>query len=258
MEATNNPIVVTRDGAVLTVTLNRAEKKNAFTQQMYQACADAFTSVSKDESIKVVVFRGAGGCFSAGNDLQDFLSHQHAPEPFKHTLAFMRALLHCPVPVVAEVQGVAIGIGTTLLQHCDFVYAQSDSKFAVPFTQLGLCPEYAASQRLIDIVGLRKATEWLLLAEPFTAHEALQAGLLNQLFDDATELTAQVNKTVARLVSLPRDAMVTSKRLIAAPDTVDVIEREISEFGRLLAAEAAQEAMEAFVERRPVNAERYQ
>lgn len=258
MEHIEQPVIVTQTTSVLTVMLNRPTKKNAFTQAMYQQCADALSLIDEQSSIKVVVIKGAGDSFSAGNDLKDFLSHQHADNPFEHTLNFMRALVKCPVPVIAQVNGVAVGIGTTLLQHCDFVYAHKQSRFNMPFIQLGLCPEYAASQRMAEIVGVRKATEWLLLAQPFDAVEALDAGLLNAIFDDEQQLQEKVTTTVERLVSLPRDALVTSKRLMASVTTPEVIETEIVEFGRLLKQEAAQEAMASFVERRPINLARYQ
>ena len=257
MEQIEQPVVITHTASQLTVMLNRPNKKNAFTQAMYQQCADALSLITDESTIKVVVIKGAGDSFSAGNDLKDFLSHQHLDDPFEHTLNFMRALVRCPVPVIAQVHGVAVGIGTTLLQHCDFVYAHKQSRFNMPFVQLGLCPEYAASQRMAQIVGVRKATEWLLLAQPFDAVEALDAGLLNGIFEDEQQLQSQVTATVERLVSLPRDALVTSKRLMAAATTPEVIETEIVEFGRLLKQEAAQEAMASFVERRPINQTRY-
>jgi enoyl-CoA hydratase/carnithine racemase len=242
---------------ILTITLNRPDKKNAFTQAMYRQCADILAEVSTNPDVRVVVITGAGGSFSAGNDLHDFLANQSSPEPFKHTLAFMTALLRCPVPVIAQVQGVAIGIGTTLLQHCDFVYAHSNSRFSMPFTQLGLCPEYAASQRMADIVGVRKATEWLLLAEPFDAQEAMTAGLLSGVFASDDELSAKVDKTASRLASLPKEAIRQSKQLMQDPRTQQVIDDEIVLFGELLKQQAAQEAMNAFIERRKPDPSKY-
>ena len=170
-------IITETNQQCLTITLNRTDKKNALTRDMYQEMANAILGVKNDGSTKVVVIKGAGDCFTAGNDIGDFAQQQdHAQVP--ETAAFMRALAACHLPVIAQVHGLAVGIGTTLLLHCDFVYATPDTRFVLPFINLGLVPEYASSYLLPKVAGHIKAAEWLMLGEPFTSADAYQFGIL--------------------------------------------------------------------------------
>ena len=168
------------DGAIATVAFNRPEKKNAITAAMYQSAADALQAADANAAVRVIVITGDGGCFTAGNDLEDFL--QRPPQGHDNPVTqFMHALRTTTKPVIAAVPGLAIGIGTTLLMHCELVYAAETAKFAMPFTQLGLCPEFASSVLLPRMAGYQRAAEKLLFGEPFDAIEAEKMGLVNRV-----------------------------------------------------------------------------
>lgn len=241
----------TTDGGIATLAFNRPDKKNAITADMYAALAQGLLSAAAEDSVRVTVIAGSPGVFTAGNDLDDFLHHppQGHDSPVLH---FMRALRDHPKPVIARVDGMAIGIGTTLLMHCDLVYASEQARFAMPFTQLGLCAEFASSLLLPQLAGYHRAAEMLLTGESFSVEVAVEIGLVNRAMP-LSELETFVRSMAQALAALPSDAVRTTKRLMKAAQlsTVDVVmQEELSEFMRLLSGPDAREAFEAFVQKR--------
>ena len=172
---------------VLTLRLNRADKKNALTQAMYAALADALKAAETNPEVRVVVFAGAPDAFTAGNDLQDFLKNPPQGEDAP-VARFMRALAAFPKPVIAAVNGVAVGIGVTLLLHSDLVYVGQNARLQMPFTNIGICPEFASTYILPRLMGNVRAAELTLFGEPFTAAKALEYGLVNGRAPTAEEL----------------------------------------------------------------------
>jgi enoyl-CoA hydratase/carnithine racemase len=244
-------ILIERADGVLSIVLNRAEKKNAITSAMYQEMADGFYEAEKDPTVRAVLLRGNGGVFSAGNDLEDFLNTppQGMDAP---VIQFLKRISACPKPVVAAVSGVAVGIGTTMLLHCDLVYATPTTKFSLPFAQLGLCPEAASSLLLPRIAGYQRAAEKLLLGEAFDANEAVSMGFVNGLID-ATEVDAYAMGKAKKLAALPASSLRVTKALMKDADASEVlgrIEEEVGQFGRMLIAPEAKEAFQAFFEKR--------
>lgn len=243
-------ILVSQQDAVLTITINRPEKKNALTRDMYTAMADALEDANSSSDIKVVLIQGEGDGFTAGNDISMFAGVSKG-ETNTETVRFMKALASSPIPVVAKVHGAAVGIGTTLLFHCDFVYCAEDTYFSLPFINLALVPEFGSSKILPNLVGHRKAAEWLMLGEPFGAEEALANGIVNNVAS-LTELDELCQKTIAKLLAKPREAMQKTKALMK-PDYNDMmahVEDEIKVFGEQLISAPAKEAFDAFLNKR--------
>jgi enoyl-CoA hydratase/carnithine racemase len=243
-------LVDTRAG-VMTITLNRVAKKNSFTGAMYATMAQALEQATTDESVRAVVLQGHETIFSAGNDIGDFLSapptDQDAP-----VFRFMRAISTFPKPVVAAVCGPAVGIGTTLLFHCDLVYAGDNAQFSMPFVNLGLCPEAASSYLAPQLMGYGRAAEALLLGEPFMAEAALEMGLISRIVPPA-EVAALAQRQAQKLASKPVSAVLATKRLLRKGQASLVAERIVEEaqtFGRMLNEPAAKEAFTAFMEKR--------
>ncbi|MCC5824559.1 enoyl-CoA hydratase [Alkalimonas sp.] len=232
---------------VLSLTLQRPDKKNALNQQMYQQLADALKQAAQDEQVKVVLLQGQDDCFTAGNDLQDFidggeLNQQHP------TVRFLYQLAEFPKPIVAAVAGLAIGIGTTALLHCELVYATADTRFQLPFTKLGLCPEAASSLLLPQLIGYHRACEYLLLAEPFDGVTAERMGLVNRLLPQ-DELLAFAGQKARQLAAMPTQAIQSSKRLLKATQQEALhytLREELNEFQQLLQSEACQQAVQQF------------
>lgn len=239
-----------QQGAVLKLGLNRPEKKNALSQQMYRQLSAALEQAAADNSIHVVLLHGSSDCFSAGNDLLDFLgagelNRQHP------TVQFLYQLAQFNKPLVAAVAGLAIGIGTTALLHCDLVYAADNARFQLPFTQLGLCPEAGSSVLLPNLVGYQRAAQFLLLGEAFGASDALQMGLVNQVVT-GQDLLVLAEEKAAKLAALPADAVQSSKALLkrnAQTLTIDTIAAELVQFQRLLQSEPCQQRISAFFKR---------
>lgn len=233
-------VLQSRDGAALYLTLNRAAKKNALTQDMYQALLDGINEAEADESIHVVVIRADGDSFSAGNDLGDFLRHGEI-KPDAPVFQLLKRLPQLTVPLVAAVQGAAIGIGTTLLLHCDFILAADDTTFALPFVDLALVPEAGSSLLLPQLAGYTKAAELLLLGEPFDAAKADSIGLVTQVVARG-DLEARTSALVEKLSSKPPQALRRSKQLLKTQveSTSARIERELGVFMQALGSEEAQ------------------
>lgn len=244
-------ILVERASGVMTIALNRPDKKNAITSAMYSAMAEALDAARDDAGIRAMLIRGTPGAFSAGNDLEDFMKAPPTSDDAP-VLRFLRAISTAPKPVVASVSGVAVGIGTTLLLHCDAVYAAQTATFSLPFVQLALCPEAASSLLLPRVAGYTLAAEKLLLGEPFDATEAHRMGIVNRLLP-ADEVDAFAFAQAAKLAALPASSLRVTKALMKRASDEEIAQRmreEILHFGKLLLAPEAREAMTAFFQKR--------
>src|SRR5262245_28833774 len=236
----------------------RADKKNAFTGPMYNAMSEALDASEKNDAIAAHVFIGSGGIFSAGNDINDFLRRAQAtasgdgrgiPAP---SLDFIRRLPKVTKPMIAAVDGLAVGIGTTLLLHCDLVYATPAASLRTPFLDLGLIQEAGSSITAPARLGYPRAFEMICLGEPFGAERALQAGLVNAVVP-ADQLEATALKAARRLAAKPRQALMTSRRLLRQnfPDLGAMIDAEAAAYQVLMVSPEAREAFTAFLEKRP-------
>ena len=249
-------IVTSKADGILTMQFNRPERKNAITAVMYQAMADALTAAEGDAEVRAILITGRPEIFTAGNDLDDFMKNSAplpgVPAEARPVFQFMRALAGSTKPVVAAVSGAAIGIGTTLLLHCDLVYAADNAKFAMPFAQLGLCPEFASSLLFPQLAGYPRAAEKLLLGETFLADEAYHMGLVSKVLPLA-DLMPYAQQQAAKLVALPAASIRTTKGLMKMAKTGpvnDAITAENKLFGAMLLAPEAKEAFTAFFEKR--------
>jgi enoyl-CoA hydratase/carnithine racemase len=239
------------EAGVMTITLNRVDKKNSITSAMYSALADALDAAKNDAQVRAVVIQGHETIFSAGNDIADFLnkppSTQDAP-----VFRFLHGISSFAKPIVASVCGPAVGIGTTLLLHCDLIYAGDNAAFSMPFVNLGLCPEAASSLLVPQLMGYPRAAEALLLGEPFTAETALEIGLINRIVPPA-EANALAQQQARKLAAKPLTALIETKRLMKSGNASVVTQRigeEATSFGKMLTAPAAREAFTAFMEKR--------
>jgi enoyl-CoA hydratase/carnithine racemase len=205
-------IVTERSGNILSIQLNRPAKKNAMTSSMYITMAELLNGAAKDEQIRVVLWYGAGNSFTAGNDIEDFM--KNPPPPGESPQAqLIHALINFEKPLVAAVQGVAIGGGTTMLAHCDFVYAGESAKFQMPFVNLALVPEFGSTYLLPLRFGYTRAAELILLGRPFDASRAAELGLITQVVPDQS-LLATATETARTLTLKPAAAVQASKRLM--------------------------------------------
>ena len=235
---------------VRVVTMNRPDKKNALTQDMYAAMADAVASADDDPDVKAVVITGSEDIFTSGNDLNDFLN---APINDDETPVwrFLRAIAETSTPLIAAVNGAGVGIGTTMLLHCDFVYANKDARFHMPFINLAVVPEAASSLLLPRCAGYRKAAELLMLGEPFDAEEAAAAGVISAIAEGKSELDMAM-ETARKLAAKPPAALRQTKSLLRG-ENQSMIERlkiESDAFKVCLTSPEAREAMTAFLEKR--------
>ncbi|QKH35407.1 enoyl-CoA hydratase/isomerase family protein [Achromobacter pestifer] len=237
---------VSRDGAVLTLTINRPDRRNALDTATYAALTEQIALASADMAVAAVVLTGAGEHFTAGNDLRDFQAERGAGD--SAGLTFLRTLATAEVPVIAAVEGYAIGIGVTLLQHCDFVYTGEGATFRIPFVALGLCPEGASSLLMPRLVGARRAAEWLLQGKAFTAQDACDAGLATSVTAKGQAL-ATAQATAADLERQPRAALRLTKAMLRRPDRQaiqDTLDYEAQQFRIRLQSEEAQAAFAKF------------
>lgn len=206
-------IVTEREGAILTLTLDRPERRNALTQPMYAALTAALERAAGDDRVRVVRFRGAGGSFTAGNDLNDFRSALREEGVELPVVRFLHAVIDFPKPLLAQVRGHAVGIGTTLLLHCDAVIAAGDASFRLPFVPLGLVPEFGSSRLMVELAGLQRASRWLLTGEAFGAATAEELGLVGHVCD-AVALDAVTLAWCRRYAELPPGALVAARALV--------------------------------------------
>jgi enoyl-CoA hydratase/carnithine racemase len=233
------------DGAVAVLRFARPAKRNAITVAMYEALTAALHAAIADEAVRAVVFLGADGVFTAGNDLKDFMANPPTGED-SAVFRLLQALVDCPKPLVAGVDGPAVGIGTTMLLHCDLVVASDRARFQMPFVKLGLVPEGASSVLLPGRVGMQRASEWLLLGEPFSAQEAHAAGLVNAVVAPA-EVDARAMAYAAALADRPPEAVRLAKALLRDPQRAQVHEALAREGAVFIERLQAPEAHAAFM-----------
>lgn len=253
-----------REFYIQTIRINRPDKKNALLPEMYLAIAGAIDSAQKDRNVRVTVLTGTGDAFTAGNDIGDFITmadgkgdviptQGNAPFP-----AFLAALLAAQKPIIAAVNGLAVGVGVTVLPHCDLVYAADTARFSMPFVNLGIVPEAASTVLMPAMFGRMRAMELFLLADPFGAQKAHQLGLVNAIFP-AGQLMQEVMAIAARLAAKPPSAVRATKRLVLAHSAL--MEKAIEAEGRTIDVQVrtpeSREAMKAFKERRPPDFSRF-
>ncbi len=242
---------------IMRIGMHRPEKKNALTVAMYEALEQGLARAEADAGVRVVVVHGQEDCFSAGNDLADFLARP--AEAAKPALRFIARLAVFPKPLIAAVAGPAVGIGTTMCLHCDLVYAAANARFALSFAALGLVPEAGSSLLLPLIAGHQRAAEAFLLAEPFDAAKAASLGFVNEVVTQGSVMERAL-LAAGRIATLPPAAIRATKALLKAPHREGLraqIDAEGRVFGERLASPEAQEAMQAFLERRKPDFSRF-
>jgi enoyl-CoA hydratase/carnithine racemase len=246
-----NHIKTAMGNGVATIEIARPEKKNALTMAMYQAMADAIDAARGDAAVRALLITGQPGVFTSGNDLEDFM--QRPPQgPDSPVFRFMQALVACDKPVVAAVTGAAVGIGTTMLLHCDLVYVSDEARLALPFVSLGLVPEYASSLLLPRLIGHARAAEKLLLGDPFGPQDAVDCGIANAVLP-AAEVVPHARRVAERFNALPPEAVRESKRLMRralAEPVAQAMREEGAMFAQRLRSPEAREAFTAFFEKR--------
>jgi enoyl-CoA hydratase/carnithine racemase len=236
---------------VAVIEIARPEKKNALTQAMYTAMAEAIVAADADSTIRALLITGQPGIFTSGNDLEDFMQRPPSGEE-SPVFVFMKALADCGKPVVAAVTGGAIGIGTTMLLHCDLVYVSDEARLAMPFVSLGLVPEYASSLLIPQRVGHAKATELLLLGEPFNGERAVEMGIANAVLP-AAEVVNHARRMAERFNALPPGAVRETKALMRRGQAAlvkETIAVEAGIFSKRLRSPEAMEAFQAFFQKR--------
>lgn len=247
----SNDILTHVEGGVMTITLNRLDKKNSLTSAMYGAMADALVQAEGDTAVRVVLLQGHETIFSAGNDIGDFLNKPPAGND-SPVFRFLRGIAAFPKPLLAAVCGPAVGVGTTMLFHCDLVYAGDNAAFSTPFVNLGLCPEAASSLLVPQMLGYHRAAEALLMGEPFMAEAALEVGLVNRVVPP-TEANSYAQAQARKLAAKPLTSLVETKRLMKKGQAALIVQQMADEsvsFGRMLGEPAAKEAFGAFMEKR--------
>lgn len=244
-------IITEKLQGVLRVEICRPEKKNALTAAMYKRLADIFHNAARDKDVRVLLLHGQAGVFTAGNDLGEFL-HDPPMDEDAPVFKFLAAFRDFPKPFIAAVCGAAVGIGTTMLLHCDLIYAGETARFRLPFVSLGLCPEAASSLLLPALVGHARAAEIILLGEPFDAAKALEIGLVNEVLPDAALLDHTLAKARG-LATQPPAAVRLSKQLLKRSRAALIMEtmaEEDRQFKMRLASPEAKEAFGAFLDKR--------
>ncbi len=243
---------------VLRIELARIDKKNALTQDMYRAMRQALQDADADPQVRAILIHGARDCFTAGNDLKDFLDRKPGGGPAE-SFQFINALPKVAKPMIAAVGGAAVGVGTTMLLHCDLVYASPGARFQMPFVPLGVVPEAASSLLLPMIAGYQRAAELLLLGQPFGAEKALAAGFVTEIVPEA-ELLEYARNAAAAVAALPPASVRHAKALMKRP-LLEAIAAQMQEEGRVFAerlqSPEAKEAMTAFLEKRKPDFSRF-
>ena len=241
---------------VATIEIARPEKKNALTAAMYQAMADAIRAAADDKAVRSVLITGQPGIFTSGNDIEDFMSRPPSAggsgSEESSVAQFMRALIECDKPVIAAVTGAAIGIGTTMLLHCDLVYVSDEARLVMPFVALGLVPEFASSLLVPQLMGHAKAAEKLLLGDPFTAEQAVDCGIANAVLP-AGEVVNHARRVAERFNQLPPGAVQGAKKLLRGPQREQILATTRTEgtlFSQRLRSPEAMEAFQAFFQKR--------
>jgi enoyl-CoA hydratase/carnithine racemase len=245
-------VIVTDEGPIRILRLNRPDKKNALTNAMYDTLSEALEHAAVSTAIRCVVIAGGPAAFTAGADLQDFLHAARQMEGLRpQAMRFLHRIAHAGKPLVAAVEGVAVGIGTTLLLHCDYVVAATDARFSTPFVNLGLIPEAASSLLMPRLMGTRRAFELLVMGRPLSAADAKAVGLVNAVVP-AGEVEAEAMKAARQIAALPAEAVAASRRLIrgSTAEVVRRIDEEAEIFKRRLKSDEARAAFEAFFSRK--------
>ena len=242
-------IEVERGGGRLSIRMNRPERRNAITVAMYAALADAIEAAASDEEVRLITIEGAGEDFTAGNDLADFLAEMPPPGTTDIPVwRFLRAMARNEVPVLAAVHGNAVGIGTTMLFHCDLVLAEEGSRFVMPFVDLGLVPEAASSLILPRLAGRRRAARYLLLGESFGPEEAMEIGLVSHVVPNG-QVGAAMASMVEALLAKPAQALQLTQRLLRRGGEEEILQRmelENGHFAERLASDEVRQAIAAF------------
>ncbi|GAB5338907.1 MULTISPECIES: enoyl-CoA hydratase-related protein [Pseudomonas] len=245
-------ILQRRERGLLTLQFNRPDKKNALTRAMYTQLAEALEQADADSGVSAVLIQGSRDCFTAGNDIADFLE-QPPSDLDSPPFHFMKSLLNCRKPVIAAVAGAAVGIGTTLLLHCDLVYISRDARLRMPFVNLGLCPEFGSSLILPRLLGHAKAAELLLLGEGFTGEQAAAWGIATEALGSGEAALAKAREIAERFETLAPGAVQVSKQLMKSVDREQlrrVIEEEGALFTQRLKSPEAIAALSGFIARR--------
>lgn len=250
-------VTISRADGVLELAFNRPEKKNALTRAMYAAVVDAFTAADADPAVRVIVLTGTGDTFTSGNDIKDF-QQRAASNERSPASPFLTALTDLKTPLIGAVNGAAIGVGTTMLAHCDLIIAARSARFVMPFTSLGLVPEAGSSLLFPRLVGHQRANALLLLGEALDAATALDWGFVNQVVDDK-DLMDTARSVARRLAALPPQSVQLTKRLIrhGKQDLHDRIAEELVIFRDRVGSAEAAEAFQAFVEKRKPDFSRF-
>ena len=245
------PVIVRSDKGMMQIIMNRPEKNIALTREMYALMAEALEEAASNETIRLVSFKGMGGTFTSGNDLMDFLNQSITAE--SPVFRFIETLVSFPKILCAQVTGAAVGIGTTMLLHCDLVYASEKAFFQLPFPKLGLCPEAASSLLLPKVVGLTRAATLLISGDAIDARTAEDWGLISAVFSEES-FDAESEKRLLKVAAMPPDALRRTRALLRKPlekEMRDALLREVQHFEELLKGPEAAEALQAFVEKRP-------
>lgn len=254
MIATSENILVHKEAGVLTLTMNRPEKKNALTQDMYAALADNVVAAQTDPETKVVLITGSGDSFTAGNDLGDFAGSDDGPKgenELPPVGRYLQAILNAEKPIVAAVNGLAVGVGVTMLLHCDLVYASPNATFQTPFVNLGLVPEAGSSLLLPKLIGTQNANDMFLLGTKVTAADAEKMGLVCSIFDEGV-LIEEVSDRAKALAAKAPNAVILTKQLVRKDHSVvaqQMADESVHFSAQLKTAEFAEAAL-AFAERR--------
>ncbi len=251
-------VTIARTESVLEIAFNRPEKKNALTRAMYGAVIDAFSAADSDPAVRVIVLTGIGDTFTSGNDIKDF-QQRAASNERSAASPFLTALKELKKPLIGAVNGAAIGVGTTMLAHCDLIVAARSARFVMPFTSLGLVPEAGSSLLFPRLVGHQRANALLLLGEPLDAATALDWGFVNQVVDDE-DLMPTAHMLARRLAALPPQSVQLTKKLIrhGSQDLTDRIAEELVIFRDRVGSAEAAEAFQAFVEKRKPDFSRFE
>lgn len=245
-------LLVDRSEAVLTLSMHRPDKKNALTRDMYSAMAEAINAAQTDDSLRAVIIQGDESCFTSGNDVADFIDVPPAG-PNSPVYEFLKAICHASKPLIAAVNGPAVGVGTTMLLHCDLVYVADDAKLKMPFVNLGLCPEAGSSFLLPRLLGHLRAAELLLLGETISGQRAAEIGLANHSLPAGAPVHEAARVAALRIAQLPPGSIQLSKQLLKQGVTQvaeEVMDREGDYFAELLKGAEAKEALSAFIQKR--------
>ena len=252
-------VEVERAGAVLQIAVNRPEKKNALTADIYNALSDAVDQAETDAAVRALLLHGKGEAFTAGNDLEDFMRKPWKGQAVPPAVRFIRAVAGAKKPIIAAVQGLAVGVGTTILLHCDLVYAADDARFMMPFINLGIVPEAASTVLLPLLIGPQRASELFLLGAPLAAQRAYEMGLVNAVLPHEALLSTAL-AAAQQIAEKPRGAVLACKQLMKRAFRAEVeraMREEVEVISERLDSPETKEALSAFLEKRKPDFSRF-